>query len=123
MRSKNLALTNGIVGLVGGIVLLFGGFVITSGAIADVANNTAATTTSGAAIALNILKIAVLALGIIAIIYYKGDIRVGAAPSVLMIVGGAIALIPFLGWIGGIIAIIGGSLYLAKLKNFKEASK
>lgn len=50
----------------------------------------------------------------------KGDKRVGAAPSVLMIVSGEVSLIPFLGWVGGILAIIGGSLFLATLKKFKS---
>ncbi|CON87884.1 integral membrane protein [Streptococcus pneumoniae] len=59
-------------------------------------------------------------LGIIAIVYYKGDNRVGAAPSVLMIVFGGVSLIPFLGWVGGILVIIGGSLFLATLKKFKS---
>ncbi len=35
-----------------------------------------------------------------------------------MIVGGSIAIIPFLGWIGGILAIIGGSLFLSSIKKF-----
>ena len=72
------------------------------------------------ALLLNALKIANLVLGIIAIVYYKGDNRVGAAPSVLMIVFGGVSLIPFLGWVGGILVIIGGSLFLATLKKFKS---
>ncbi|GAF40388.1 prophage Lp1 protein 6 [Agrilactobacillus composti DSM 18527 = JCM 14202] len=44
------------------------------------------------------------------------------AAHVLLIVGGAVALIPFLGWAGGILAIIGGALYLTSLKNFKQAN-
>lgn len=88
------------------------------GAVSDSATNSGSTSTGGAVLALNILKIAILVLGILAIIYYKGDARVGTAPSVLLIVGGAIALIPFLGWAGGIISIVGGSLYLATLKKF-----
>ncbi|WP_436705940.1 hypothetical protein [Lactiplantibacillus plantarum] len=119
MKTKNLALTNGIVGLVGGIILLFGGWFVAGGALSDAATGSA-TSTSGTVALLNILKIAILALGIIVLIYYKGDSRVNTAPGVLLIVGGAIALIPFLGWIGGIIAIIGGSLYLASLKNFNQ---
>lgn len=63
------------------------------------------------------MKIANLVLGIIAIVYYKGDERVGVAPSELLIVGGSVAIIPFLGWIGGIIVLIGGSLFLGYLKN------
>jgi len=66
-----------------------------------------------------ILKIAILVLGIVAIVYYKGESRVGSAPSVLLIVGGAVGLIPALGWVGGILAIIGGSLFLGSLKKFK----
>ncbi|WP_436676456.1 hypothetical protein [Lactiplantibacillus plantarum] len=119
MKSKNLALTNGIVGLVGGIILLFGGWFIAGGIVSDAATGSVSNT-SGAATFLNILKIAILALGIIALIYYKGDKRVGTASGVLLIVGGAIALIPFLSWIGGILAIIGGSLYLASLKHFSQ---
>lgn len=124
MKSKTLALISGIVGLVGGILLLIGPFVLLGTAV-----NTAATTlnggatagaVSGVALLLNALKIANLVLGIIAIVYYKGDNRVGAAPSVLMIVSGGVSLIPFLGWVGGILAIIGGSLFLATLKKFKS---
>lgn len=120
--------SSGIVGLVGGILLLIGPFVLFGTAV-----NTAATTLnggatagatagafSGVALLLNALKIANLVLGIIAIVYYKGDKRVGAAPSVLMIVSGEVSLIPFLGWVGGILAIIGGSLFLATLKKFKS---
>ena len=99
MKSKTLALISGIVGLVGGILLLIGPFVLLGTAV-----NTAATTlnggatagaVSGVALLLNALKIANLVLGIIAIVYYKGDKRVGAAPSVLMIVSGGVSLILF----------------------------
>ena len=120
MKTKTLALVNGIVGLAGGIILLFGGWFVIGGATVDVANNSAGSGTYGTIIVIDILKIAILALGIIATVYYKGDDRVTTAPNVLMIVGGAIALIPMLGWVGGILAIIGGSLYLSKLKNFKQ---
>ncbi|HGJ1553671.1 TPA: hypothetical protein ACJUZN_000231 [Streptococcus pneumoniae] len=116
--------SSGIVDLVGGILLLICPFVLLGTAV-----NTAATTLnggatagafSGVALLLNALKIANLVLGIIAIVYYKGDKHVGAAPSVLMIVSGEVSLIPFLGWVGRILAIIGGSLFLATLKKFKS---
>lgn len=113
MKTKSFALVNGIVGLVGGILLLLGPFLIV-GTVATLRSDAM----SGSVLLLNLIKIAILVLGIVAIVYYKGDERVGVAPSVLMIVGGAIALVPLLGWIGGIIAIIGGSLYLASLKKF-----
>lgn len=123
MKTKTLALVNGIVGLVGGIVLLIGPFFILGTALGTAATTLDAAATSGATAGsagfLTVLKIAVLVLGIIAIVYYKGDERVGAAPSVLMIVGGALGIVPFLGWVGGILAIIGGSLFLATLKKFK----
>lgn len=121
MKSKNLALTNGIVGLVGGIILLFGPFMLLTTAVSDVAsNNSAATSTSGAAMFLTIVKIAILVLGIIAAVMYKNKNLVKTAPNVLLIVGGAVSFVPFLGWAGGIVSIVGGALYLASLKNFKK---
>jgi len=47
------------------------------------------------------------------------DNRISLAPSILFIVGSVVALIPFLGWIGGIVLVIGGALYLASLKQFR----
>jgi len=46
-------------------------------------------TLTGISIILLLVKIAVLVLGIVAIVYYKDDERVTNAPSVLLIVGGA----------------------------------
>ncbi|WP_225905571.1 hypothetical protein KZA79_002740 [Streptococcus mitis] len=66
-----------------------------------------------------VLKIAILVLGIVPIVYYKGESRVGSAPSVLLIVCSVVGLIPFLGWIGGIVLVIGGALYLSSLEQFK----
>ncbi|MCP1639561.1 hypothetical protein [Streptococcus gallinaceus] len=109
MKTKTLALANGILGLVGGIFLLFGIWFILGVAATGVMTTF-----------VYIVKIALLVLGIVGIAYYKGDERVGAAPSVLLIVGGAVSLTPFLGWIGGILAIIGGSLYLRTLKKFAK---
>ena len=53
------------------------------------------------------------------LVYYKDDNRVGPAGSILMIVGGIFTFNDFLGWIGAILSIIGGSLYLASLKRFQ----
>ncbi|QNQ80356.1 hypothetical protein [Lactobacillus sp. PV034] len=111
--AKNLALTNGLVGLIGGIILLiaiwlmglsfivndgFGGFVT---------------------VLIYIIKIAILVLGIIGSISFKTVDAIHTAPSVLLIVGGAISLIPLLGWVGGILAIIGGSMYLSEMKQIE----
>lgn len=119
MKKKTLALANGIVGLIGGILLLFGPFLLVGGAIMD-AEASSPSTILGVSGFLTIVKIAILVLGIIAIVFYKGTNLVKTAAHVLLIVGGAVALIPFLGWAGGIVTIIGGSFYLASLKNFKS---
>lgn len=129
MKSKALALYSGIVGLVGGIYLLIAPLFLLAAAVNTAATAvatqsselTASAATAGIAGFLlpTALKIAILVLGIIAIVYYKGEERVGSAPSVLLIVGGAVGLIPVLGWVGGILAIIGGSLFLGSLKKFK----
>ena len=66
-----------------------------------------------------VLKIVTLVLGIVGLLQFSKDAVISKAPSVLLVVGGALALIPFMGWIGGILAIIGGSIYLANIKKFK----
>ncbi|SDO97174.1 Protein of unknown function [Streptococcus sp. NLAE-zl-C503] len=122
MKINTLARVNAIFGLISGIVLLLGPvimFIMAIGAAAatEDADVTVGTLT-GLSIILSLVKIAVLVLGIVAIVYYKDDERVTNAPSVLLIVGGAVGLIPFLGWVGGILTIIGGSLYFGTLKKF-----
>ena len=68
----------------------------------------------------SILSVGILILGVLSLFYYfKNDKRISLAPSILFIVGSVVALIPFLGWIGGIVLVIGGALYLASLKQFK----
>lgn len=135
MKNKTMALVNGIVGLAGGILLLIGPFLVL-GSFASSISKEAPTSfntssqaaeaitrsaqgASGMAAFLSLVGIAILVLGIVGLLHYKGDNRVGNAPAILLIVGGALSIIPLLGWIGGIVAIVGGSLYLAKLKNFK----
>ena len=122
MKTNTLARVNAIFGLISGIVLLLGPvimFIMAIGAAAatEDADITVGTLT-GLSIILLLVKIAVLVLGIVAIVYYKDDERVTNAPSVLLIVGGAVGLIPLLGWVGGILTIIGGSLYFGTLKKF-----
>lgn len=126
MKSKALALYSGIVGLVGGLYLLIAPFLLLAAVVSTAATATAtqspelaASTTVAGVLLPTVLKIAILVLGIVAIVYYKGESRIGSAPSVLLIVGGAVGLIPALGWVGGILAIIGGSLFLGSLKKFK----
>ena len=113
MKTKTLAVTNGVVGLIGGIFLLFAIWFILG-----VASSGSEVSTGLMTLFVYLVKLALLVLGIVGAVYYKGDTPVRTAPSVLLIVGGAISLIPFLGWIGGILGIIGGSLYLASLKKF-----
>ena len=122
MKTNTLARVNAIFGLISGIVLLLGPvimFIMAIGAAAatEDADVTVGTLT-GLSIILSLVKIAVLVLGIVAIVYYKDDERVTNAPSVLLIVGGAVGLIPLLGWVGGILTIIGGSPYFGTLKKF-----
>ena len=112
MKINTLARVNAIFGLISGIVLLLGPvimFIMAIGAAAatEDADVTVGTLT-GLSIILSLVKIAVLVLGIVAIVYYKDDERVTNAPSVLLIVGGAVGLIARLGWVGGILTIIGG---------------
>ena len=67
----------------------------------------------------SLIKIIILILGIITLIYYKNDNRIFFLPSLLLIIGSSIALIPLLGWFGGIIIIIASILFLESLQKFK----
>ena len=123
MKTKALARVNAIFGLVSGIVLLLAPLVMFMIAVGAAAATEDSDATVGIltifSIILALVKIAVLVLGIVSIVYYKDDERVTPAPSVLFIVGGSVGLIPFLGWVGGILTIIGGSLYFGLLKKFE----
>lgn len=123
MKTKALARVNAIFGLISGIVLLLVPLVMFMIAVGAAAATEDSDATVGIltifSIILALVKIAVLVLGIVSIVYYKDDERVTPAPSVLFIVGGSVGLIPFLGWVGGILTIIGGSLYFGLLKKFE----
>ena len=123
MKTKALARVNAIFGLISGIVLLLAPLVMFMIAVGAAAATEDSDATVGILtiflIILALVKIAVLVLGIVSIVYYKDDERVTPAPSVLFIVGGSVGLIPFLGWVGGILTIIGGSLYFGLLKKFE----
>ena len=123
MKTKALARVNAIFGLISGIVLLLAPlvmFMIAVGAAAATEDSDATDSILRIFIIIfSLVKIAVLVLGIVSIVYYKDDERVTPAPSVLFIVGGSVGLIPFLGWVGGILTIIGGSLYFGLLKKFE----
>ena len=123
MKTEALARVNAIFGLISGIVLLLAPLVMFMIAVGAAAATEDSDATVGIltifSIILALVKIAVLVLGIVSIVYYKDDERVTPAPSVLFIVGGSVGLIPFLGWVGGILTIIGGSLYFGLLKKFE----
>ncbi len=122
MKTNTLARVNAIFGLIAGIVLLLAPLVMFMIAVGVAAVTEDPDATDSILrifiIIFSLVKIAVLVLGIVSIVYYKDDERVTPAPSVLFIVGGSVGLIPFLGWVGGILTIIGGSLYFGLLKKF-----
>ncbi|MBJ7642312.1 hypothetical protein [Weissella confusa] len=112
-RLKNLAKVNGIVGLGGGIFLLFATPITVSATL-----NQSMMAANLAVSAFFMIKVAVFVLGIVGVVQFKKSPVVSNSPSVLMMVGGSIAIIPLLEWIGGIFAIIGGSLFLSSIKKF-----
>ena len=113
MNTKKLAVTNGVVGLGGGITLLLGGLIVLYSATGGTG------TFAFVNVLFLVLKITTLVLGIVGLVQFSKESVITKAPSVLLVVGGALSLIPFMGWIGGILAIIGGSIYLANIKKFK----
>ena len=119
MKTKTLAQVDGFIGIIAGAILAFLPiFMVFLAAISE--DEDAAGLILGIIfIVFSLVKIATLILGILSLVYYKDDNRISLAPSILFIVGSVVALIPFFGWIGGIVLIIGGALYLASLKQFK----
>ena len=112
-KLKNLASVNGIVGLGGGIFLLFATPITVSATL-----NQSMMVANLAVSAFFMIKVAIFVLGIVGVVQFKKSPVVSNSPSVLMMVGGSIAIIPLLEWIGGILAIIGGSLFLSSIKKF-----
>jgi len=119
MKTKTLAQIDGIIGLITGIILAILPFTIMMIATMSNDEDAAATIVGMMFIVFAFAKIAILILGILTLVYYKDDSRISLAPSILFIVGGVVSLIPFLGWIGGIVIIIGAALYLSSLKQFQ----
>ena len=119
MKTKTLAQVDGFIGIIAGAILAFLPiFMVFLAAISE--DEDAAGLILGIIfIVFSLVKIATLILGIHSLVYYKDDNRISLAPSILFIVGSVVALIPFLGWIGGIVLVIGGALYLASLKQFR----
>lgn len=115
-KLKNLAKVNGIVGLGGGIFLLFATPITVSATL-----NQSMMAANLAVSAFFMIKVAIFVLGIVGVVQFKKSPVVSNSPSVLMMVGGSIAIIPLLEWIGGILAIIGGSLFLSSIKKFDSA--
>ena len=119
MKTKTLAQVDGFIGIIAGAILAFlPVFIIFLAAISE-DEDFAGVVLGIIFIVFSLVKIATLILGILSLVYYKDDNRISLAPSILFIVGSVVALIPFLGWIGGIVLVIGGALYLARLKQFK----
>ena len=119
MKTKTLAQVDGIIGIIAGALLAFLPiFIIFLAAISE-DEDVAGLILGIIFVVFSLVKIATLILGILSLVYYKDDKRISLAPSILFIVGSVVSLIPFFGWIGGIVLVIGGALYLASLKQFK----
>ena len=119
MKTKTLAQVDGFIGIIAGAILAFlPVFIVFLAAISE-DEDFAGVVLGIIFIVFSLVKIATLILGILSLVYYKDDKRISLAPSILFIVGSVVALIPFFGWIGGIVLVIGGALYLASLKQFR----
>ena len=119
MKTKTLAQVDGFIGIIAGAVLAFLPFFIIFLAAISEDEDFAGVVLGIIFIVFSLVKIATLILRILSLVYYKDDKRISLAPSILFIVGSVVALIPFFGWIGGIVLVIGGALYLASLKQFR----
>ena len=119
MKTKTLAQVDGFIGIIAGAILAFLPIFMVFLAAVSEDEDAAGLILGIIFIVFSLVKIATLILGILSLVYYQDDKRISLAPSILFIVGSVVALIPFLGWIGGIVLVIGGALYLASLKQFR----
>ena len=119
MKTKTLAQVDGFIGIIAGAILTFLPILMVFLAAISKDEDAAGLILGIIFIIFSLVKIATFILGILSLVYYKDDNRISVAPSILFIVGSVVSLIPFLGWIGGIVLVIGGALYLASLKQFK----
>ena len=119
MKTKTLAQVDGFIGIIAGAILAFLPIFMVFLAAVSEDEDAAGLILGIIFIVFSLVKIATLILGILSLVYYKDDNRISLAPSILFIVGSVVALIPFFGWIGGIVLVIGGALYLASLKQFR----
>ena len=114
MKSKSLVQIDSVIGIAGGIILILGFWIIAVvGASAGGSKELMSVLTQ----IVNWLKVVVLVLGVVTIVAYHGSKLVSVIPSLFFILGGAIALLPFLWWAGGILTVIGGGLYISNLKQ------
>lgn len=113
MNNRALVLLNALLGTIGGVAIFIALWIILGAAATGEESVVTAVTTG-----IYLLKLSFIVLSIIAMVYLKGDKRIDSAPHVLMLIGGIISLIPFLGWLGGILAFISGIFYLVALKKF-----
>ena len=119
MKTKTLAQVDGFIGIIAGAILAFLPIFMVFLAAVSEDEDFAGVVLGIIFVVFSLVKIATLILGILSLVYYKDDNRISLAPSILFIVGSVVALIPFFGWIGGIVLVIGGALYLASLKQFR----
>lgn len=105
VRSTGLWSAMSLVGLIGGITLLFGGIIFAS---SSAAGDTGMSITWWL---LELIRIAGVVLGIMSLVTYKDMPKAG---PVCVLVGGAVALLPLLGWAGGIVMIVGGGIAISK---------
>lgn len=133
MKNKNLAIANGILGIVGGsllliVTLIFWGLVAQASQSSTYDSYAAGYQIGNqysvfiliSLIVASIIIFGLFSLGIIGLNYYK-LIRMSKAPHILLIIGSSLSIIPLIGKIiGAILLIIGGILYLVSLKNIED---
>ena len=134
MKTKTLAATNGIIGILGGALLLI--FTIVFWSLVAQASYSSITADSyetgynlgaqysvfvvGSLLADFAIIVASFVLGIVALNYYK-SIKMKKTSHILLIVGSAVAIIPLVGKIvGAILLIVGGILYLVNLNRIES---
>ena len=121
MKSNKLLLVNGIAGILGGILILYASSKRWHWEIVALVPKMVENSGWGGLIVLTSLLF--LGLSIVGMAHYSEDSRVNKMSHKLLFFAFLAGIIPFLGNLAGVLALISGSFYLLDVSKFKSDDK
>ena len=121
MKSNKLLWVNGITSILGGLLILYASSERWDWKIVDLVPKLVENSGWGGLVVL--ISLLFLALSIVGMAHYSEEPRVNKMSHKLLFFAFLAGIIPFLGNLAGVLAIISGIFYLQDLQNFKSNDK